>query len=203
MDNLKNKFQLILSQNNTCLENNLPEFTSDNQLNASGKLYNFFSKNADLVVSADEKEFEKSIELELNKFICSNDSSYSFQEDLSRKQRCIIHSVSEKLKLSHQSKGLSPARFIVVSKIGGVVGEKTTRKLISADLAKISVPKIPISQHVSEIIQAKVATPKRTPKKRTPENQTLKTKKNKLKLCKVNENYGHENKKFKIKNKIY
>jgi hypothetical protein len=120
----------IFSQNNNSLENTLPESKSDNSLNASGKIYNFFSRNTDLVVSADEKEFEKSIELELNKFISSNDSSYSFQEGLSRKQRCIIHSVSEKLNLFHQSQCISPARFIIVSKIGVVVGEKTTRKLI-------------------------------------------------------------------------
>jgi hypothetical protein len=53
-----------------------------------------------------------------------------------------------------------------VSKIGTIIGKKTTQKEISADLAKISIPNIPNSQHVNDIINAKALTPKRTPKKR-------------------------------------
>jgi hypothetical protein len=68
--------------------------------------------------------------------------------------------------LQHISQGFSPNRNIIVSKIGTIVGKKTTQKEISADLAKISIPKITDSQHVTDILNAKALTPKRTPKKR-------------------------------------
>jgi hypothetical protein len=50
--------------------------------------------------------------------------------------------------LQRISQGFSPNRKIIVSKIGTIVGKKTTQKEISADLEKISIPKIPNSQHV-------------------------------------------------------
>ncbi len=53
-----------------------------------------------------------------------------------------------------------------MSKIGTILGKKTNQKEISADLAKISIPKIPNNQHVTDILNLEALTPKRTPKKR-------------------------------------
>jgi hypothetical protein len=76
--------------------------------------------------------------------------------------------------LQHISQGFSPNRKIIVSKIGTIIGKKTIQKEISADLAKISIPKIPNSQHVNDILNAKALTPGRTPKKRGHKPKALK-----------------------------
>ena len=76
--------------------------------------------------------------------------------------------------MQHISQGFSPKRKIIVSKIGTIIGKKTTQKEISADLAKISISNIHNSQHVNDILNAKALTTKQTPKKRGRKPKALK-----------------------------
>ncbi len=140
---------------------------NDDNSNSASKIFNFFSRSLDLnSFTEDDNEFQKIVENKLTVFLNNNDSSLEFPTELNKTQRSIVHAACEKYNLQHISQGFSPNRKIIVSKIGTILGKKTTQKEISADLAKISIPKIPNNQHVTDILNAKALTPKRTPKKR-------------------------------------
>ncbi len=148
---------------NNCEAN---EDNSDNS-NSANRIFNFFSRSLDLnSFTEDDQEFQKIVENKLTIFLNNNDSSLEFPTELNKTQRSIVHAACEKYSLQHISQGFSPNRKLIVSKIGTILGKKTTQKEISADLAKISIPKIPNNQHVTDLLNTKALTPKRTPKKR-------------------------------------
>jgi hypothetical protein len=157
------------------ISNNSDANDENSNSNSSSRIFNFFSRSLDLnSYNEDDKEFEKMVENKITIFRNTNDSSLEFPTDLNKKQRSIVHATCEKYSLQHISQGFSPNRKIIVSKIGTIIGKKTTQKEISADLAKISIPNIPNSQHVNDILNAKALTPKRTPKKRGRKPKALK-----------------------------
>jgi transposase-like protein len=139
----------------------------------TNKTFNFFTRN-NIKNNLSENDSRKILEEKVSDFIKSDDLTFQFSNEYSRQERAIIHELAEKFNLKHHSFGESPNRHIIIGKMGSIIGNPTSKKIIQAETEIFTQPIIPNDPKVQEIIDKNLLEIKKTPKKRgrKPKNAT-------------------------------
>jgi transposase-like protein len=148
---------VVQSSNDKISDSNLSETDSN-------RVFNFFTRNNQ--GKSCDIDFRNKIELEITQFIESIDLTLQFPSQYSKDERAIIHEIAEKFSLKHHSFGESPDRYIIIGKIGSIIGTPNSRKIIRAETEIWTQTIIPSDPKITEILSSNQTPLKKTPKKR-------------------------------------